>query len=295
MAKTFCTECGSPSLPSDRFCTGCGNDLAAQTSPGEQAPVAMSIEVKETRNSRLPLVVGAIATALVLVGLGAVLVTRTDNTPVVSRSAPPRIEVPSSSPQATKPAVPRRAATRAAQPVVTVTRAAPEPGPTSASAVSSEPPADTSGPEAALALTKGQARSQLAQVRSQDLSRLDALYYSWVPQLSSKCEGWTVDVKPDWSPDGVAETKNVSAQQILAFHTALAQRYDAVLVKDTDIGRGGSPQCEGSIWLALGSQTFSSGSAANRWCDRQGFPVGECYARRVVPAGEPGGHSKQRD
>lgn len=295
MARVFCTECGAPSLASDKYCTGCGADLGqqlTQAGPHNGDTVAMSIEVRESRDSRWPLLVGIAATVVAVGALGYFLLLRPGATPsVASNTAPPRVEIPSVSPRPSESeSPPADEASSTPRPVTTVTRIEPPPQETAtAGEIVSVATADQ-----AMALGTKAARKELARRRNDDVSRLDAMYYSWVPQLSSKCEGLRVDIKPDWVPDGRRETPSVSAQQILAFHLTLAERFDGVLVEDSDIGRGGSYRCDSPIWLALAGRTFNTADAANRWCDREGFPSGECFARRVVPAGEPGGRSKPR-
>lgn len=290
MSRVFCTECGAPSLASDKFCTGCGADLGqqlTQAGPQNGDTVAMSIEVRENRDSRWPLLVGVAATVVVVGALGYFMLLRPGATPsVASNTAPPRVEIPSASPRPSESEAPPESETSGPRPTVTVTQDVP----TSAVAASPIEVGGIDAPDQALALSDAEARAELAELRRQDRRRLGSLYDSWVPKLSAKRVGLRVDIRPNWTPNGRAETESVTIQEILGFQLALDQRYDAITIRDSDIGRGGSP----AMWVSLADQSFATGNAANRWCDDQGIPVNECYALRVVPAGEPGGRSKPR-
>lgn len=189
--------------------------------------------------------------------------------------------------------------------VVTFSRSG---GTAESSQVRSAPPTPTSGqqpsasaspstpglvdtPAQAMALTAGEAREELRKKRKVDRHDLDSLAYVWAPQVSSKCEGLdNVDLKPHWFADGDPETDNLTAQQILAYHLALASRDDALMVIDRDVGvRTTYPGCQGNpMWMALVPRSFASAASANRWCDRNGYTLGECAARYVVPSGKSG-------
>lgn len=159
------------------------------------------------------------------------------------------------------------------------------------------PPSLATTPQQAMALSSRQARMQLETNRQNDKRATADLRYSWVPQVSSKCEGLdNVDIKPSWFPNGSPDTYGLSAQQILAFHLALANRDGALMVTDRDVGdRMVLSVCAGeTMWMAIIPKSFNSADAANAWCDRHGYPLGECAARWVVTPGKSGAEVKWR-
>lgn len=148
-----------------------------------------------------------------------------------------------------------------------------------------------------MALTAKEARAQLESNRQNDKPELATVRYSWVPQVSSKCEGLdNVDLHPSWRPDGRPDTDSLAAQEILAFHLALANRDGALMVTDRDVGdRMNLAACAGkTMWMAVVPKPFRSANGANAWCDRNGYPVGECAARWVVKPGRSGAEVKWR-
>lgn len=158
-------------------------------------------------------------------------------------------------------------------------------------------PALAETPQQAIRLSTGESRSQLRQRQRRDRSQLTSLRNSWAPQVSSKCEGLDdVDLGPGWFPDGNPDTDRLTAQKILAFHLSLAGRDGALTVTDKDVGdRMVFAACAGrTMWMAMIPRSFRSAEAANRWCDNQGYPIGECAARYVVAPGRSGAEVKWR-
>jgi hypothetical protein len=152
-------------------------------------------------------------------------------------------------------------------------------------------PTPTMTSQAALALTVDDARSVLMQWQSRDAARVAGLAGFWVPQVSSKCTGIAVDLRPDFIPDGRIDEFSVTVQQILALQTALVDRYDAVLTTGNDLGieqRPGTICGSQMIWIALVPDTFYSPDGAHAWCQAAGYPKDECAARFVVPPGQDG-------
>lgn len=181
------------------------------------------------------------------------------------------------------------------EPSPTDETSAPSATTTSPSTQSTSPPTTptplTMTPESALTLSTAKATRMLDGLVVRDRRAAAGLAGSWVPQVSSKCTGLDVDLEPDFTPDGISETPDVTVQQILAFHVALQNRYQAITTTADELGvdpptSGG---CVGKVlWVALVSQQFATGESANAWCDRMGIDVDECLARKVVPPGEGG-------
>jgi hypothetical protein len=145
-------------------------------------------------------------------------------------------------------------------------------------------------PDDAAQLDEATARVLLDERVSNGRSGVAALANSWSPQISSKCEGLGVDIGPAWWPDGQVDTPSVTEAQILAFHLALEQRFEAVTTtaQELSVDRTAS-SCAGlPIWVSLAPLPFTTAGEANSWCDAQGLPVDECGARYVVPQGTSG-------
>ncbi|GAA4915670.1 hypothetical protein EV188_1115 [Actinomycetospora succinea] len=108
-----------------------------------------------------------------------------------------------------------------------------------------------------------------AQQRS-DAGATEALAGTWVPQLSAKKVGMTVD----------GRTYDYAA--VLADHQQLRQTYpDAVLVWSGDWSsfRGQD------FWVTVVNRSFPTGDAANAWCAQAGIGSDDCYAKRLSRTG----------
>ena len=129
--------------------------------------------------------------------------------------------------------------------------------------------ADTGDPAAAL-----QAR------READRSALAGGTGSWYPQISSKRVGTTVD--------GVTYDEAAIWRD---FQAALARHPEARLAwtGDWDSFR------QGGYWVTIIDLPSASARSANQWCDREGFPVRGCYAKRVTGSGGPDGNTVLRN
>jgi hypothetical protein len=177
-------------------------------------------------------------------------------------------------------------------PTTTTTTPTPAtPGPTTPSATEGTPSQLPFTPKSALQLSTGEATRTLNAWVVRDRPKTVGLAGSWVPQTSSKCAGLEVDLKPKFTPDGVPETSSVSVQQILAFHAALEDRYNAITTTGDELGIDppSSGGCAGKpIWVSLVPRQYGTGESANKWCDDQLIPIDECAARRVVPPSESG-------
>ena len=146
-------------------------------------------------------------------------------------------------------------------------------------------------PADALALTDGQAATELGTQADENAPAVAALAGSWVPQVDGKCVGVKVDIEPSFVPDGTPETPHVTIQQILAFHLSLHSRFGALTVRQSQLGIGAdtatSGPCAGLvIWNSVVPKTFGTAQDANAWCDANVPPVNECLARYVARPGE---------
>jgi hypothetical protein len=161
------------------------------------------------------------------------------------------------------------------------------------------PPPTTSAPgrpvipEQALTLTDQEALDELNRQITNDASQVASFAGAWLPQVSSKCVGISVDIGPQWIPDGVDDTAQVSLQQILAFHIAVHNRFNAVLLLPTQAGlprdQASAGPCAGSmVWMSAVPSRFATAADANAWCTVNVTPVRECGARYFAgPGGQP--------
>jgi hypothetical protein len=148
----------------------------------------------------------------------------------------------------------------------------------------------TSVTRQAMALSVASATSQLSKVAQQGAPAMNKVLGKWVPQLSSKCVGISVDIGPNWFPDGKSETARVTAQQLLAYNLALRERFGAVTIKPTAIGinrdKPTSGACRGqATWMSVLPIGFSDAASANAWCSQKSWPAKECQARYVAAVG----------
>jgi hypothetical protein len=159
--------------------------------------------------------------------------------------------------------------------------------------------ASASTSDEALELTAGQARQELDQLADVGTSNMASLKGSWIAQVSSKCEGIRVDILPGWQPDGVTDIAHVTAQEILAFHLALGDRFGAITVRPSALGTSRdvstSGPCQGKpIWASIVPVPFPDAATANDWCDSHQPPQDECEARLVAAPGSGGSKTVAR-
>jgi hypothetical protein len=171
------------------------------------------------------------------------------------------------------------------------TTAPPAPTPTDVPSPSRSTPGRPTQPADALTLTDQQAVDELTLEADEATPGLAVVQGAWVPQVSSKCVGISVDIGPNWMPDGADDTTNVTVQQILAYHLGMHGRFNAVTVRPTQVGirndRATSGACSGQlIWMSIVPQRYGSAAAANAWCAANVPPVKECAARFVAGPGQ---------
>lgn len=275
MSPRTCPNCGARLDHAERHCLACGQKVAKD--PQENASISTEVPPPGTEVARpYKRWIG-----LGIVGVGALF------------SATLAWWLTSTSGGSTRPVTAASVTTTSPEDQSKTPSLTPTPTPTPTKTLR----ALASTPQEAMGLTTRQARSQLQTNRQQDRRELAAVRYAWIPQVSSKCEGLdNVDIKPAWMPDGRPDTNNLSPQQILAFHLSLSNDYGALMVTDNDVGdRMRLSVCGGNtMWMAVVPESFRSAAGANAWCDRNGFPAGECAARWVVRPGSSGAEVKWR-
>lgn len=101
----------------------------------------------------------------------------------------------------------------------------------------------------------------------------------WVAQLSSK------------QPGTVAHGMRYDTDMILSEHLTLRSRYPGSLL----VWTGDWPSYKNpDYWATVGGAVYATPEAANAWCDQQGFPKDDCYAKRLRTTGGPDGKTKLR-
>lgn len=114
------------------------------------------------------------------------------------------------------------------------------------------------------------ARRMLEGQVANDRAQVEALTGYWVPQLSSKrpglvANGITYDYRAIWSD-----------------YTNLRLRYPgALLLWSGDY----SSFRYTDFWVTVSPHAYSSGEAANGWCDNAGIGKDDCYAKRITHTG----------
>ncbi|WP_431873230.1 zinc ribbon domain-containing protein [Amycolatopsis sacchari] len=154
--------------------------------------------------------------------------------------------------------------------VVLVATSGPDPRPvagtapaTTTATTSTEDTTTTSSP----ALS---ARQLLENQVAQDRSRAEALVGRWLPQLSSK--------RPGVLPNGTT----FDDEAIWADFTALRDRYPGALLVWSGAYRSFR---SADYWVTLVPESFASAESANGWCDSEGIPAEDCYAKRLSHTG----------
>ena len=155
-------------------------------------------------------------------------------------------------------------------------------------------------------MTRAEARRWLSKWTSQtDRKELRDERGEWVPQISSKCTGLTVDIESGM-PDGSSDVTNVTTQQILGFHLALKKQFSAVTTESASLSnRATTGPCAGkAVWIALVPTGYPRAGLALEFCKDHGFPYGECAARyipmndseatQMVLPGDPGDDGAER-
>jgi serine/threonine-protein kinase len=124
------------------------------------------------------------------------------------------------------------------------------------------------------------AATELSTIAAADLPELRAsLNGTWLPQLSSKRTGMTVN--GTYYDDAA----------ILADHVALRSAYpDARLVWSGDWVTFSAPD----FWVTMLAEPFATAAGANAWCDAQGIGRDDCFAKRLSTVGPGDGNTVPR-
>jgi hypothetical protein len=125
------------------------------------------------------------------------------------------------------------------------------------------------GPAPAVTLPADPAQA-LQTLRQGDAGAVEGLVGAWVPQLSAKKAGMTVD------------GRTYDSAAVLDDHQQLRRSHpDAVLAWSGDWtsfrGR--------DFWITLVNRSFPTGEAANAWCAQAGIGPDDCYAKRLSRTG----------
>ncbi|GAA1740318.1 hypothetical protein [Luedemannella helvata] len=252
---------------------------SAQPAPpvtGAASTVLVPAGAASRKGARRLATIGAVVLVLLIgLGIGIGLRRASDDRPEAATVAGP-------------PAETATLASRSPIPSVAIATTVPAPPPPAPTAAASDRPVT---PEQALTLTDQQAMDELHLEMNESASQVAGLVGTWVPQVSSKCVGISVDIGPDWVADGVDETVHVTLQQIVAFHISLHNRFGAVTLLPTQAGiprnQATSGPCAGeTTWMSIVPQRFADADGANAWCDVNVPPVRECAARYVAGPGE---------
>jgi hypothetical protein len=112
-----------------------------------------------------------------------------------------------------------------------------------------------------------------------DRATAEQLVGTWVPQVSSKALG----MNPD--------RRSFTEAAILADHDVWASRFpDVVLLRSDDystfVGAG--------YWVTIVARPFATAGAANAWCDAQGIPADDCFAKLLSHTATPTGSTVHR-
>jgi len=302
--RTFCVECGAAIEGQRKFCPQCGHrqdaDKSAATTLRPAAPNTKPAAPPQDRQPTTPKtaprkfpVAPLVAGLLVFVLAGGAAIYLLATRPGTQSEARASDSRATGTPKSTAPAAPTTAkpsrTTSAPRPTETVTVVA---TPTQASEDVGSGALLVDTPQAAEDLSESEAVDQLNQRRITDgLPALEGIRGYWVPQVSSKCKGLTVDIQPGYFPDGREETQSVTSGEILAYHIALADAFGAVTLDETDFAHPTTSICANRTkWVALVPNTYNGRAAATQWCIDEGFPWGECAARPIPST--PGGPSK---
>jgi hypothetical protein len=110
------------------------------------------------------------------------------------------------------------------------------------------------------------ALAELQLIRDADRAMVESLVGQWVPQLSAKRPGMVVH--------GVT----YDYVEILRDYRATQARYpDALLLYS---GEYSSFRYD-DFWITIEPLPHDDGPSANGWCDGQGIPVDDCYAKMI--------------
>jgi hypothetical protein len=110
------------------------------------------------------------------------------------------------------------------------------------------------------------ALAELQRQREEDRPEVEALVGQWVPQLSAKRPGLVVN--------GIT----YDYVEILRDFRSTSARYpDALLLFSGDY----SSFRYGDFWITVVPRPHADGPATNTWCDTEGIPVDDCYAKMI--------------
>ena len=110
------------------------------------------------------------------------------------------------------------------------------------------------------------ALEELQRLQAEDRSEAEALVGQWVPQLSAK------------RPGLVANGITYDYVEILRdFHDTQARYPDALLLSSSDY----TSFRYGDFWITVVPRPHLDGPTTNTWCDAEGIPLEDCYAKMI--------------
>ncbi|WP_182377381.1 PQQ-binding-like beta-propeller repeat protein [Nocardioides sp. WS12] len=116
----------------------------------------------------------------------------------------------------------------------------------------------------------------LQRIADEDATAVGALGTNWTAQLSSK--------KPGTADDGKIYD---SYDDILALHLQHRARYpDSWLVYSNDWVGSFGPSSQ-NYWVTLSGQAEATSRPILRWCQDEGWGLGDCWAKRLQHSGDP--------
>jgi hypothetical protein len=110
------------------------------------------------------------------------------------------------------------------------------------------------------------ALAELERLRNEDRPEVEALVGQWVPQLSGKRPGLVAHGITYYHIDILRD-----------FHDNQSRYPDALLLFSGDY----TSFRHGDFWITVVPRPQLDGPGANAWCDAQGIPVDDCYAKMI--------------
>lgn len=171
----------------------------------------------------------------------------TDADPTSTRPSPPMTSPPATAPTTT-PAPPPPAPV---EPAHDITRD------------NAGPIGGTGGGPGASGMTEAAARARIdEQVTADRFVARESVQNRWVAQLSSKKVGTQWQGRT-WGPIEIWEE-----------FAELDARYGTLLLDSAEWGFQ-----RDDLWVTVTRESFTSGEDANRWCDMNGYPPDDCFAK----------------
>lgn len=158
---------------------------------------------------------------------------------------------------------------------------APVPGDPAYGAASDTLNPSTGAPESAQDAQES-ALEALQRIAEEDRAAVADL--DWTAQLSSK--------KPGTRDDGIVYD---SYDAILALHLEYRARYPDTLLAWSNDWPGSFGRKSQDYWVTLSGRSESTTLPILRWCRAEGWPDGDCWAKRLLTDGDPDVETRHKD